>query len=383
MGFEFRDAIDMMSSLQELPPVTGVVEFIPSKCIDDVVAHTETSMVLDSRIFYEPPKSYHIDDLASFALLGIDVKITPNNKVNIIEVNGSNCGMRGFAQAGVTYASFLRTIGFDGVSADYSSSCEIAAAAHIHNLGVPVLAFIAAMAPEDIHFTPERFPHRYDVPTGFFGWLDRHGGWKRKYKGLMKTVYAVERTFQDKLLCDWSFRDCRDLKVRTHICSHEGWSALKEEHNPEYVVAKPQNGSMGEGINIWRAEEVSEMINYAINWDRRYVLEPFIASKPITFSGDDYDGCMRYVVFVEEKKDGSLNLFAFGGYWRLCPLPMRKYGECNAMCANLSANALPAHPSNDELVLVTNELKNAIPVFYRRLMQDICIRTALSRKKLI
>lgn len=383
MGFEFKDAIDIMSSLQELPLETGVVEFMPSRCIDDVVANSEMSMVLDSRIFYEPPKSYHVDELASFALLGVDVKITPDNKVKIIEVNGSSCGMRGFAQAGVTYASFLRTIGFDGVTADQSYSCEIAAATHIHSLGIPVLAFIAAMAPEDIHFTPERFPYRYDVPTGFFGWLDRHGGWKKKYKELMKTVYAIERTLPDKLLCDRSFRDCRDVKVRTHICSHNGWYALKEEHDPAYVVAKPQNGCMGEGIKIWRAEEVPLLIDRVVNWTEHYVLEPFIASKPIKFGNEDYDGCMRYVVFVEEKKDGALNLFPFGGYWRLCPLPMRKYGERNAMCANLSANALPARPSNDELVLVTNELKNTIPVFYRRLMQDICIRTALSRKKLI
>ena len=51
----------------------------------------------------ESPVPSRLDNLASFAILGIDIKITPQGEVKVIEINGANSGMKGFAKVGVDY----------------------------------------------------------------------------------------------------------------------------------------------------------------------------------------------------------------------------------------------------------------------------------------
>ncbi|MEK6808494.1 MAG: hypothetical protein AABY14_02305, partial [Nanoarchaeota archaeon] len=104
-----------------------------------------------------------------------------------------------------------------------------------------------------------------------------------------------------------------------------------------------------------------------------YVCEEFIPSKPI-YSGKDntfHDGCMRYILLVEESKDDSLKLYHFGGYWRLCPEPLRNYTSIDAMRANLCKGAIPQKVSKNDLNFIRTNLEKIVPIFYRNILSYI------------
>ncbi len=113
----------------------------------------------------------------------------------------------------------------------------------------------------------------------------------------------------------------------------------------------------------------------------QFVAEPFVQSKPIFCEkdGQNHDGCMRYVVFVEEDKKGKIKPYHFGGYWRLAPNPITESLDLDAMRANLAQGAIAQKVSDSDLNIVERALNRNIPLIYRNLVDRINPDLALQR----
>ena len=372
-----------------------------------------------SSVFSDSPDSYirifRINDLASFAVLGLDVKITPGGEVKMIEVNGIRSGMSGFAQAGIQFEGFpslgeLRSrFPFDlendelwayiKTSLEEGNSCDEALRAHIHGLGKEPIEYIAWQLERN-GITPSRLEgtgqlRGYDAQKRNNGFMsidslissqadttDIHPDWDIEYGHFAETLKRIERILRDKNETDELFEECRSVKPRTYRYSERGLTALIREERPKFLVIKPYDGSRGEGVTIIPADAAQEE---RPDFNGAMVIEGFVPSKPIFSPQDDqfHDGCMRYVVFVEESKKGGIEMFHFGGYWRLCPNPLTDSLDMDAMRANLAQGAIPQKASAADLRCVQDAVDKNIPQVYRRLVERAEFRDFFRRMKAV
>ncbi len=364
---------------------------------------------------YDSMNIYRIDYLASFAVLGLDVKITPTGEVKIIEVNGIRSGMEGFKEAGVKYESIqsvedLRRNfpfqldneelwGFIKAEVEGRNSCDEALTSHINGLGEAPIAYIAARLVK-----AGQHPQRMEgwnaiIEQDMRGYLDFlspysklifnrdslfsrelgnvHFGWESRYGHFAETLIGIEKILNDKLQCDRFFDECRGIKPRTHEYTEENFQRLVQTEQPKYVVIKPHDGARGEGLVIVPATALSQ--------DRPtpaygLVAESFVPSKPILSAkdGQSHDGCMRYVLFVEEDKRGQIKLYHFGGYWRLCPRPVSEDLNLDGMRANLAQGAIAEKVSLEDMRIVREAIERDIPTFYKNLVQRASPEKAFS-----
>jgi len=345
---------------------------------------------LTTYVFREDPEISPLDDLASFAVMGIDIKITPKGEVKVIEVNGLNSGMKGFENANIPYeeSSQNERRGFFGSFSFFNRSleskpstnpCEDALRDCIMSYGEKQVAYIGMMLlkrGQSAHrmegakiLFEDDLTHKLGDIVRFPEVNGVHTQWESTYGDIVDTLVDVEKRLADKSRTDIFFEQLRAYKPRSYEYTEEGLNQLIKEENAEYVVIKPTNGARGESVSIVKVEELNQEEH---PFSSVYVVEPFIASKPIHSSetGQDHDGCMRYVVLVEEDKFGDVKVSHFGGYWRLSPKPISEYGELDAMRGNLSQGALAEKPSPEELRLVKEAVNEFLPKFYQRLVAD-------------
>lgn len=334
--------------------------------------------VVRSSIFREEPCSWkheRVDELSSFAVLGLDVKITPDNEVKIIEVNGMHCGMKGFVKAQVSYSDFLYTVGKKGFFTslfERGEDCETALEEHIKNLGPAQIAYVAAyLCLRDKHILGKLFGADIVLLNGTAdepkhqSLLHVHQAWHEKYGDFGRKLMLFEAYLDDKLVCDTFFDCCRAIKTPTSQYDAEGLETVLSGDNAEFFVIKERNGSCGYGMTVLSRKEVDKKPAFSSN----HVVEAFVKSKEIIarFDRQPHDGCMRYVVFVEEQKDGAVVVNHFGGYWRLCPKPMRAVGDIDAMRANIAQGAIAQKASKYDIREVYSFVEQNIPIFYRRM----------------
>lgn len=338
--------------------------------------------------FRESPSITPLDDLASFAIMGIDVKITPEGEVKIIEINGLNSGMKGFQRAKVEYdpndntnkENFMQNLLTsirDELKSKYDSSnpCEDALIRRLKSYGERQVAYIGSelllngqsdsrFEGADVLFEDDDF-----FSNKYFSFDEIHPCWKTQYGEIAATLVDIEKTLSNKGETDKLLEDLREYKPRSYDYTEDGLDKLVEEENPNYVVIKPKEGARGDGVSIVRLDQLNqEELPYNLN----YVVEPFIESKPIhSFeTGEEHDGCMRYVVLVEERKTGEINISHFGGYWRLSPRPINEYGNLEAMRGNLAQGAYSERLSSEEKELVKGAINDFLPQFYQRMVEN-------------
>ena len=352
--------------------------------------------------FRESPSSsnleHRMDDLSSFAVLGVDIKITPTGEVKIIEINGLNSGMNGFIEAKVefdgtnnpTVNDLRRMFPFDLDNEELwgyikkgildRNSCDDALRRHISRLGDAPVAYISAVLKEagisNYRIAGAEAVFGEDDPYAIIPTLSRsirkltvHPIWEIQYGDIAKTLICIEKILEDKLRTDKLFDDdCRDIKPKSYEYTEEEYQKLLENEQLKHVVLKPSNGARGEGLRIIEASTPQKERPADFN----DIAEPFVPSKPIKSSQDGqyHDGCMRYILFVEENKNGKISIHHFGGYWRLAPEPLSEEGKIDAMRANLSQGALAEKVSDEDLEFVRNILNEKIPIFYNNLLEQ-------------
>lgn len=205
----------------------------------------------------------------------------------------------------------------------------------------------------------------------FFKIVDMYAHFLKRYDGIAEKLCHTEDTLEDKLACDAHFSTLRQFKVPTLLATRENLDLIRAEYAPEFIVVKPRYGSRGAGVNIISASEARESEGVA---------EPFVPSKKIFCpeTANYHDGCMRYVVLVEKPKNGALRIYHFSGYWRLCPKPIKEYGDVDAMRANFCQRAIPVKASDNDLELARSSVESFVPIFYNSMIGQRCALRELS-----
>ncbi len=300
-----------------------------------------------------------VTGLSSFALLGLDMKRTEDDDCKVIEVNGIHSGMKGFGLANVA-PIMPYPLDCSGVlpppSSD-SNPCERSLEYYLNTrIGLKAAHFIVKAAESRGISLSHLVCYTQDI-QGEQALSDAT-------LPLMTHLLIIEEILSDKLKTDAFFQELRQWKPRTYSTI----ASLLEAETPAYVVRKPRHGARGEEIEIFTYEHA-----YEIDELPETVVESFVHSKPILSdkSGEYHDGCMRYIVVVEDSRpsSGKIELVHFGGYWRLCPLPIDDYGNIDAMRANLAQGAIPQRASPEDLRIVKEAVDIFVPRFYERLVE--------------
>ncbi|MBI2671953.1 hypothetical protein HYX16_03390 [Candidatus Woesearchaeota archaeon] len=336
-----------------------------------------------------------IDELSSFAILGIDVKITPDNEVKIIEVNGANMGMAGFVEACAEYDNLgklridddsgLWKITEEGILINpyFRYLCD-----HLCEYGLASLSYTYKLLGNSGVYSrniASAINYKLDIFDSFaeeeklnlFKWFlsndfendflkEAAAKWGLMYNDIAIKLSRTERILSNKLLTDIFFENIRNVKPKTYPYTEERYRELIEKEKPKYVVVKPNYGFCGNEMRIIDPKTASLP---ELDFKRSFAAESFAESKPILslHDGKYHDGCMRYVTVAEENKQGNIKLYHFGGYWRLCPKEISKGIDMDAMRANLAKKAVPLRVDDEDLQLVKETIDENIPMFYREL----------------
>ena len=329
----------------------------------------------------EPGKT-KMDNLSSFAKLGIDVKITPNGEVKIIEINGFRAGMNGYEVAEVKphfnlldymlmHKPLVASISlnpFQDKLFNYLDSLgETQCRYVVAMLSLHYLETLGKVVDIDEIKRTDPLVHTLLTNSGVI-----NPEWHERYGDILLTLVEIEKILKDKAATDELLDISREIKPVSYGLTRDNVRKLISERHPGYIVIKPRAGSLGKGVEIIK---VAEFIEDKLNYRQDMVVEEFIPSKPIksSITGEYHDGCMRFVELVEEKRDGRIQMHNFWGYWRLAPRPIEYYGDINAMRANLTKSdenplgALAERASGKDLKLVRKAMDIHIPGFYRRL----------------
>ena len=343
------------------------------------------------------------DELSSFAILGIDLKISPDNEVKIIEVNGSDMGMKGFAASCAEYndkgeeylTDRLKPSQLEEFASDelIFNPAKRFLCSHLLSIGLSPLVYINwklrssgiysnhlksaivySLEKTDLFSEEEKFSILMDLLRGMpvSEFLAKEfASFGEKYNDIADLFLKTERILEVKRLTDLFFRNIRDVKQRTYQFTSKGFSELVESENPEYVVIKPNCGYHGKDIRI--IEPRKAKATSVIVFDKSFVAESFVESKPILSLKDGryHDGCMRYAAVAEKEKNGNIKIYHFGGYWRLCPKSFSNNADLDAMTANLARGAFPQRASDKDLDLIRKTIDEKIPIFYRDLLSVI------------
>ncbi len=298
-----------------------------------------------------------VNRLSSFALLGFDIKLNESEEPKIVEVNGIHSGMKGFQLAEVTPAMYVPDdyAGLPPPSPDFNP-CERVVQYYLSlHLGSNGLHYIVK------HLEKMGLQASY---LSYFISDPGHAPLDHASQPLAETLVGIEQILQDKLEVDTHFKHLRSWKPKTYATIQE----LLKTESPTYIIRKPEQGKRGEGIEILEADTFE-----GISEKPETVVESFIHSKPLLYpaQGTYHDGCMRYVVVVEDSiTTGEIEITHFGGYWRLCPLPLDEYGHIDAMRANLAQGAIAQRASSQDLRLVRDAINTFVPSFYRSLVRE-------------
>lgn len=320
--------------------------------------------------FYRTPGQLTLRDLemrlvtrlSSFALLGLDMKRTEGDGCKVIEVNGIHSGMKGFGLADVapimTYPMDCSDV-LPPPSPD-SNPCE-------RSLDYYLNTRLGSRAAHFIFKAAERYGTSLPHLACYIEDIQGEQALSDATLPLMTRLLAIEEILSDKLKTDAFFQELREWKPQTYSTI----TSLLEAETSAYVVRKPRHGARGEGVEIFIREHA-----YEVDELPGTVVESFIHSKPLLYpvQGTYHDGCMRYVVVVEDSTTtGKIEITHFGGYWRLCPLPLDQYGHIDAMRANLAQGAIAQRASPEDLRIVKEAVDTFVPRFYERLV-EACVK---------
>ncbi len=337
------------------------------------------------KTYVQPPAPTELDDIRSFHVLGLDFKKTPEQQMQLAEVNGLWSGTDGITETNVSAKDLMQygLVGMDVWNEYNYESVEQDANiisnglhTHLEQYGLDKMTYInSLLADRREEFGKTVNPTLFkDAGIPDHEWLSKiaHHEW-HSYDEIADTMADIELTLSDKATVDQYFEGFREVKPLSYSYTQEDVARLLANEDAEYVIFKPRNGLAGKEVSVQHRDEVN--LNFAEDSD--YIVEPFIESDAI-FSeetGHYHDGCMRYLVLLEERTDGTIETRHFGGYWRLSPEPIQEYGDEEAMIASLCDKyqepAIPEKASPIDLLRARNTVDAALPTIYQDMLTDI------------
>ncbi len=356
-----------------------------------------------SKLRVKPDKS-RLDDLESLHVLGLDIKITPEDEVKFIEVNGLHSTMDGFRKGGISYEESLGEKPTKKSFAKYlekfrektpmlKSSGEKYGreklVERIREYGRSQLVFLSGLlnasgirSGKTIGGENLMALDSIKLPSGRKGIDLVNDEYFERYGEIAENMVENEIKICDKLMLQKIFEKegLESYKPSSVLFKYLGEDYIEKlAKENDSAVVKPRVGARGNNVEFMNSNDIDEKLKsyrYSLK-DKdlidQYLAEPFVRSKPIKKEIDSHDGCMRYVVLVEKEKGGDLNMERFGGYWRLAPEPFRgkdkKYSNKRSRLANLDKNAKPKKPSEKDLKKVEEVINEVIPRYYKSLTE--------------
>lgn len=326
--------------------------------------------------------------------LGLDLIITPEREVKVVEINGANSGSSGLKK--------LTGRDVDLEIIEYLTHTELPLFHHgrMENLTFPpyVTELLSHQLLEGKDFRPraaqglERFalaafPGKREDIEGII-WnttFNRYLFNEQKY--LLINPFAVEETTYDKARTHALFQGTlAHLRPQMTFVVRANRECDVSHFKPTtpYIILKPTDESIGRNVIAIPAEEIfasdSSLKEHPLATYRRQekkayqepnvIMEELIPSIKITSqqTGEEHNACMRYLVLVESD-GGEITVRHYGGYWRLAPNSVQSTDLQKKFVANYSSGAIPEHVSEEDLSLVRAVVDQFIPVLYRRMLR--------------
>lgn len=285
--------------------------------------------------------SSNYDDLknATIAIYGLDIKITPNNDVKIIEMNGVDSGAKGFSQIGEKInPSRMR---YD-----------------IHNQKWLPFLFGEEKQNEQI---------------GYFLAVFKRAIQKYPGEPIAQRSAKLEEILNNKLRQDSFFDTHRDIKPVTRAVTKHAVQQAIHETTTEHIVVKPNYGRIGNGVHVVSTKDerrIDEILQQELTTSiqDKNIVEPFIPSKELEYNGEKHDGCMRYIAIAYQWEQ-AFHMHHLGGYWRLAPEPLNTSSEF-ALKANLCNGAIPMKATEEDIELVRETVNNRLPKIFLQMLQQ-------------
>jgi len=329
----------------------------------------------------------------TISFFGLDLIITPENQVKLVEINGANSGSQGLKE--LTGKDISREV-FQYLDKFYA--LPIFRFGSLINAEYPwfvvkfdeeefVGDFRCVAPPELSNFVLPMHPPSHTPARGIV-WNHLGNSYiLNENHFLVVNPFAVERATNDKRLLGQLLNGDFDLRPKScrlleDYIEHDLTEAI-DSSPTEYFVIKPVDEIQGKKILVVSKEDLvaklkeglSPVAVYRINEEESYeepslLLEELIPSKEIysTETGKEHYGCMRYLVLVESG-DGIIEIKHFGGYWRLAPGDVNCPDLNKRLIANYSNGAIPAEATDTELDLVKATVDDFLSTLYRRLLR--------------
>ncbi len=313
------------------------------------------------------PDAIRIPEINYFMLYGFDVKIDPNGRPWLIEINGINSGLEGFWESSTGLQDLYEDMG------SFTLEERIATGLDQEDEGInqPKELLLHTLrqlvGQEDMRQLCD-YIETYNIYPGrladSIGWEpsekdQRLSGFDDEIAELGAFIAYHEMISKVKLMTDFFFwGPLRPYKPVSYPLNQINIRRLIEDYNPKYIIIKPVAGSLGKDISIVRPD-----FSLADADSEGMMAEPFIPSKKIWSpkDGQFHDGCMRFVILIMLDKKNALHTKSFGGYWRLSPAPISDYGTLEAMRANKFQGAICQKASREDIDLVDTFLHGILP----------------------
>ena len=359
------------SLLFGIPDSASTSDQLNVKWVNSIYAIVEARKSdFSAKDFVSAPEVSPLRDLKSFSVYGLDFKIDPQDQVKLIEVNGINSGMSGFARTGSAAVD----------EHDHRHRADKALDFHLQQYGKRHLVMIGTLLSQ-LGMERFRLPIVRDLAVNLLKVrlnqpIDRnvpapHEGWIKSCFRFVKHLRMLEDFLESKMVTDTLLEPLREFKPKSYPATRKGIADfLANEAEARFAVLKPDGGAQGKGVEVIPCARLREG---NIKSNPTYVVEPFVESTPIYCEKTKtaHDGCMRLVVVAERLNDESLRFKHFEGYWRPCPRPIDEYGDLEAMRANLHQAAIPQVAAPAHLEMIKPVAEKIVTVLEGRLCAEL------------
>lgn len=327
--------------------------------------------------------------------LGLDLMITPDGNIKVVEINGVNSGSSGVREltGRDIDLEMITDLAQNGIPLFHLGKLKDQVFPHfVSELSNQQLLARKWMHPRasqrTARFVLPIVPGSSDIFEGII-WNSESDYWVfNERKCLLINPFAVEYAARDKSRVHALFQGdlLAPLRPKMAFVVRENKECDVSDFKPNtaYLVLKPTDEMIGRNVIVVPTENIfcpdGSLKEHPLAVYRRreegwyqepnVIVEELIYSKKIGSSrtGKEHNGCMRYLILVESDK-GEITIKHYGGYWRLAPGSIQDSNPQRQFVANYSNGAIPENISDDDLAQVRKCVDTFVPVLYRRMLR--------------
>lgn len=332
------------------------------------VGNNLTQRKIISKIREAEALYYHAEQNDALAAFGIDLKITPDDKIYLIEINGARVGAG--AMKGL-YGKNPNDEIIASIQKDFDLPIEVFGTHH----GMEASKLLPTFTDEDalkmgyLRGSENRSGSGRKILWNFYGEkldIDEKRFMVMNPQNIEKASYS--KSVQHDLL--------EDLACYPRSWSKGSFRDYNEMIESPYLIIKIPDLDHGLGIKVVSPSEFGGAFDpaeirekYSVLPD--YIIQEFVPNRLVRSSktGGLHEACMRLVVLVK-KVGGEVKVEEFGGYWRLASEPWDSDGSIeNRVIANFDRNGLAERITDKDRKLASEFTQQHYPIIYQRLSE--------------